>query len=476
MSDEVADSSVDDRSLDAQWQQRIAEIGRRNFENEEMLRLGFISADSLERLETHGLRLAAYQEALVELGQARRELRKTDAHLARLGDVEYLIAQIRARRIERIKAERAERKVARAAAQAERRAETAKRRREQPTFLGRRVSDRLVFHGGDSLRLQAQGLPHIETFAELAGSLELSPERLQWLAYERAADAQDHYTRFEIPKRSGGKRLISSPKPAMRAAQEWILSSILAALPVSAAATAFLPGKSIVDNARAHVGAGTIVRIDLRDFFPSIGFLRVSHFFQALGYNRGVASVLALLVTDAPRVRLSLDGSHRWVVVGERGLPQGACTSPALANLIARGLDARLIGLSRKQEWAYTRYADDLVFSHRDTDADVAGLVATVTRIIGDEGFEVNRSKTRVMRTPNRQMVTGLVVNDGVRLNRTMRRRIRAFLHRCQTLGFEQVSSEIGKDARAVALGYLAFVHMVDPDDARRIRDRNPWL
>ena len=108
---------------------------------------------------------------------------------------------------------------------------------------------------------------------------------------------------------------------------------------------AFRPGKSIVDNATPHLNAAIVVKLDLKDFFPSIGFARVRGYFEYLGFNPGIATILSLICTDAPRVKLTIDGQVKYVAMGERAFPQGACTSPALANLIASPLDARLAGL-----------------------------------------------------------------------------------------------------------------------------------
>ena len=286
----------------------------------------------------------------------------------------------------------------------------------------------------------------------------------------------DHYFRFEIPKRNGGTRLISSPKSAMRDAQTWVQENVLVRLPVHSAAMAFRPGISIVDNARRHVGSRIVMRLDLADFFPSITFFRVRGYFESLGYNPGIASVLALICTDAPRVRVRRKQETHIVAIKERSLPQGACTSPALANLIAQKLDRRLLGLAEQGSWSYTRYADDLVFSSSAESAAPHRLVRAVTRIAKEEGFAVNPDKTRVMRSPNRQAVTGLIVNDGVTLSRRDRRRIRAFLHRCETQGLDQVSAELGKDARSVARGYYAWVHMVSPESADALRRKHPWV
>jgi len=98
------------------------------------------------------------------------------------------------------------------------------------------------------------------------------------------------------------------------------------------------------------------------------------------------------------------------------------------------------------------------------------------TRVCSEEGFTVNRRKTHIMRGPNRQLVTGLMVNDGVRLTRKDLRRIRAFLHRCETNGLDTVSAELGKDARAVAHGYFAYVYMVTPSAAMKLLEKHPWI
>jgi RNA-directed DNA polymerase len=349
-------------------------------------------------------------------------------------------------------------------------------RLDAPTYLGRRVSSRLRFEGGDPEKLSARGLPALSTFTDVADALELTASQLMWLVFERGAEGSSHYARFEIPKRAGGYRLISAPKPILRAAQQWVRLKVLAPLPVGPSAAAFRPGKSIVDNARRHSGKACVIRLDLTTFFESVTFPRVRGFFESLGYNPGVATVLALICTDAPRARVTLDGETHYVIIGERSLPQGGCTSPDLCNLVTARLDARLEGLAKKFGYEYSRYADDLVFS---TDVEETGahvVISAVTRICRDEGFEVNPEKTRTMRSPNRQLVTGLIVNDDVRLTRSDLRRIRAFLNRCETRGIDSVSLEIGKDARAVARGYFAYIFMVRPSAALKLAERHPWI
>jgi RNA-directed DNA polymerase len=259
-------------------------------------------------------------------------------------------------------------------------------------------------------------------------------------------------------------------------AQGWVLSSIVSRLAVHEAAMAFRPGRSILHNARAHAGRGVVVRLDLKEFFPSIRFRRVKGMYASFGYNEGIATLLALLCTEAPRVAATLDGQTRYVAVGERQLPQGACTSPAITNLLCRRMDARLSGIARAYGFTYTRYADDLVFSHPHSEAPVGPLLGRVQAVIEAEGYTVNVGKTRVMRRQHRQAVTGVVVNETPRLSRRDLRRFRAFLHHCETEGLLAVSTRLGKDAAAYANGYLAFIQMVNPEQAAKLRQAHPWL
>jgi len=461
-----------DAAIRVKWRRRVESIGRSHFSAQEMAGLGFPVSTGSQPVKQESAGADAYTRALDELSAIKREMKSEDGRPGEMAVVNGLIKAVREKRSGLLRAER-ERK--RALKQAEPKGEEAKRR-SGPTFLGRRISSRLKFQGGDPDAVAAKGLPRLSSFADIADALKVTPEILQWLTYERGADTTDHYTRFAIPKRGGGRRLISTPKPAMRAAQQWIRTNVLKPLPVSDYAAAFRPGKSIADNARLHSGKSCVIRLDLRDFFGTVSFPRIRGFFESLGYNPGVATVLALICTDAPRSRVTLDGQTSLVIVGDRSLPQGACTSPDLANLITAGLDARIGGLACKFGYTYSRYADDLVFSTENEEVFAAGLISAVCRVCREEGFQVNHRKTRIMRVPNRQLVTGLLVNDGVRLTRSDLRRIRAFLHRCETRGIDAVSAELGKDARAVAHGYFAYIFMITPGIAMKLLEKHPWI
>jgi retron-type reverse transcriptase len=207
-----------------------------------------------------------------------------------------------------------------------------------------------------------------------------------------------------------------------------------------------------------------VVNMDLENFFPTIVFARVRSVFQRLGYSPCVATILALLCTECPRRQVSYNGKSYWVATGPRGLPQGACTSPALSNQVARRLDKRLGGLAKKLNLAYTRYADDLTFSgSAELEPRIGYLLARVRHLAEAEGFAVNDKKTRVLRPTTAQKVTGLVVNDKPAVPRRERRRLRALLHRARREGLDQQNRSALPNFRAYLEGKIAYLRMVQP-------------
>lgn len=459
----------------AGWYERINKYGKQAVILEEMLRLGFWPPSTTAAAEREEA-LKVLEVEYAELSQLRADLGKIEKQLADSQNIEALIAEIRKRRIERVRAQRAVRKIEKAQQQADKQTAIKAEQRERPPFLGHEVSAGLRYEGGDAAKVAKLNLPVLQTGGDVARAIGIDEGKLAWLTYHRAAASVDHYHRFTLPKRSGGTRIISAPKPDLRIAQSWLLNSILSKLEIHAAAMAFRPGRSILDNAQVHQQQAVVIRLDLKDFFPGISFNRVKGLFEAFGYNQGVATILALLATEAPRVAVTLDGVKRFVSTGQRHLPQGACTSPALTNVLCRSLDKRLIGAARRYGFNYTRYADDLVFSHAQTDALIGQFLGLVRQIIKAEGFIVNEEKTRIMRAHQRQAVTGLVVNETPQISRYDMRRFRAFLHHCEVAGTKAVSEKLGKNALSYARGYLAFIQMVSPDKVASIKKAHPWL
>ena len=325
----------------------------------------------------------------------------------------------------------------------------------------RRVRDLLC----DEEQLARLGLPPWKTEEEVALALGISVGTLRAYSIHRERERVVHYVTFAIPKRSGGERLIMAPKRRLRAVLRKLDQQLVSQLPVSEHAHGFRRGRSVATNAAPHVGKRVVVHLDLRDFFPSVHVGRVRGLLIAYGYSYPVAATLATLMTEAERQPVDVDGTVFHVPVGSRHCVQGAPTSPGLCNAIALRLDRRLAGLARSLGFVYTRYADDLTFSS-DDDSKVGGLLALAGKVVADEGFELNRAKTRVMRRGGPQRVTGVTVNETLGLSRRERRRIRAAIHQ---LGDNPSAEELAR-----VRGRLAWVHMLNPDQAARLAERLP--
>ena len=281
--------------------------------------------------------------------------------------------------------------------------------------------------------------PHERTPADLARWLQAPEAELrEWLGSRPMWASGYDYQRFSIPKRQGGTRSIEAPSDKLKTLQRRVLWRLLEPLAVRPCATGFVRGRSIVDNARPHVGQGVVINMDLADFFGSITTEQVQAVFAAHGWNEEAATILARICTSEGR------------------LPQGAPTSPALSNLVCRRLDARLSALAARAQGQYTGYADDLTFSfpafgrnrrrrapRTRASGDAArrrrpagpsrSLLNKIGMIIVAEGFRIQRKKrVRVQRGHQRQTATGLVVNQKLNAPRGLRRLVRAMQHRAR--------------------------------------------
>ncbi|NOK36781.1 RNA-directed DNA polymerase [Corallococcus exercitus] len=331
-------------------------------------------------------------------------------------------------------------------------------------------------------RARQNGLPTLDSAEDLAKALGLSVSKLRGFAFHRDVDTGSNYVTWSIPKRTGGERTITSPKPELKEAQRWVLSNVVERLPVHGAAHGFVAGRSILTNALAHRGADVVVKVDLKDFFPTVTWRRVKGLLRKGGLPENTSTLLALMSTEAPRERMSFRGKTLHVAKGPRALPQGAPTSPGITNALCLRLDKRLSALSRKLGFTYTRYADDLTFSwtkakapkaRRAQGAPVAVLLARVKDVVEAEGFTVHPDKTRVARKGSRQRVTGLVVNEAkegtpaARVPRDVVRRLRAAIHNRQ-------KGKPGREGESLEQlkGMAAFLYMTDPVKGRMYLDQ----
>lgn len=229
--------------------------------------------------------------------------------------------------------------------------------------------------------------------------------------------SENHYREFSIKKRSGGLRTITAPYPALLEMQYWIYENILKTIPINPSAHGFTYKKSIITNSSIHKGQKQLLKVDLKDFFPSININRIIYIFKQLGYPNNVAFYLSSICCY------------------ENYLPQGAPTSPSLSNLVSRKLDSRLIKLAKKFNLKFTRYADDLTFSG---DLIPTKFIEYIESIIKDEGFEINDSKTRLYKNKGKRIVTGISVADNeIKVPRNYKRKLKLELNFIKKYGLE---------------------------------------
>lgn len=259
--------------------------------------------------------------------------------------------------------------------------------------------------------------------------------------YKMLSSTDSYYRQFSIPKRHGGMREISAPYPSLMSIQKWIYREILfPKYQFPSSVSGFVKGKSIRDNASPHCGHDIVLQMDIKDFFPSITLNRVVNVFKILGYHNQMAYSLARLCCK--------DGA----------LPQGSPASPILSNIIAGRMDRRLCALCNKFDITYTRYADDLTFSGKYIGKSFTRIV---TKIISDEGFAINESKTRHLRKYSRKILTGVSISSGKpTIPRSLKRRLRQESFYIHKYGIENHKKFKGiKDSRYKMRlnGYLAY-------------------
>jgi hypothetical protein len=300
------------------------------------------------------------------------------------------------------------------------------------------------------------GVPPLDDPADVARLLEVDDADELVRFCRPGVGLGSGYVEFAVAKAKGGERLICAPRAELRALQRKILREVLDKLPLHDACHGFRRGRSTLTNAQPHVAAPLVVKTDLKDFFPTIHYRRVVGLFAHYGIGLPAATLLARLTTHRPRL---VDGTVVW----PGRLPQGAPTSPALANLVCRRLDHRLARLGERCGAVYTRYADDLTFSFAREDVDLGRFLWWIDQICQQEGFAENTSKRRILRRQGQQRVTGIVVNEAPHLPRRERQKFRAILHNCRRHGIA-AEARGRSDFVAYLHGFAAYAQMVQPE------------
>lgn len=334
----------------------------------------------------------------------------------------------------------------------------------------------------------AQGwdLPGIESVGALGEWLGLSAGDIEWFAdlgglAHRGSTQLSHY-HYRVLNKQFGLRLIEAPKRRLKKLQQQILFEILEKVPSHPAVHGFIKGRSIKSCISRHVGRRVILRMDLQDFFPSFSARRIQAVFRTLGYPESVADRLGgICTTLTPRGMWAKDKFDPPVAWEERQhardlycrphLPQGAPTSPALANVCFYRTDCRLDGLARACGAEYTRYADDLAFSGgREFERDVDRFSIHVAAILLEEGFWVNHRKTRIMRQGVRQQMLGLAANRHPNIIRSDFDCLKATLTNCVRLGPESQNREAHPRFRSHLEGRVGFVETINAAKGLRLR------
>ena len=187
---------------------------------------------------------------------------------------------------------------------------------------------------------------------------KLSNKEKLKLLYTISNHAEKHYKVFKIPKKNGGYRTIYEPDYTLKIIQENILTNVLNERIISSYAKAYKKGLSLLDNALPHLHQKIVLKLDIKDFFPSIDFLKVyKKVFPRNIYPKAVASLLTNLVTY------------------NNTLPQGAPTSSYISNLVLRSFDIKIGSFCQSKNIAYTRYCDDMTFSGEFNPQEIINLV-----------------------------------------------------------------------------------------------------
>lgn len=303
---------------------------------------------------------------------------------------------------------------------------------------------------------------------DVAFALKLDPAKFFYVVQN--ADNGSYYKQFKIPKKKGGMRDIAKPVRGLALAQDRLAAILEQKYSPKQFVKGYVKGESFLTNAKYHERQKWVLNIDVKDFFPSIGFARVRGLFMSsyFGFNERVATILARITTF------------------QDGLPQGAKTSPIIANIVAHNLDKKLLAIAVKERLRYSRYADDITFSssrkefppsvvrgwepmHGNRTVELGGAIRDAFR---SARFEINDEKTRVLLTSERQEVTGLIVNRKANVWRRDVALLRMKLHSARVHGADKAaklwlkSTEDPDKFWRHIIGWLSYISQVrGPDD-----------
>lgn len=293
--------------------------------------------------------------------------------------------------------------------------------------------------------MEAMGMPVIESFDDLSKRLRLTKRLVYWLS---KIDAKGKYNTFYKKKKSGNSRRIDAPVLSLKITQKWILKNILYKIDCSKYSYGFQRDNKIGKSpqlmvAEKHSRNLYILKLDIKDFYPSIKRDRVFYIFRDMGYNKEASNLLANICTY------------------ENSLPQGAPSSACLANLICRRMDSRIAGYCNRRNIIYTRYADDIIFSSNDRNL-LYRSYKTMKLIIESEGFFLNNNKTYFRSESRKKEVLGITINGkNIKCPKKMKRMVRSMIHHAVVCNdYDKLES---------IKGYISYIGSVE--DAERTKN-----
>jgi len=291
---------------------------------------------------------------------------------------------------------------------------------------------------------------------KLVKTLSTSPTKIKDILNNKM------YLSFTISKRNGKRRWIDAPQKDLKEIQQKILYDILYQVAPSSAAFGFIKNRNAIDGAKKHLTNKLLLELDLENYFTNINYgMVISGFYYVLNS-----------INDRNKKGDSFDVKNDAKVLAAictyKGvLPQGAPTSPALANIITKPLDADLILISNKFKVTYSRYADDLTFSHQDLNFDIDAFMVNIKTIIKFNGFKVNNNKTRILRPHRRQQITGVVINDKLSISKPYYRNTRAAIHNIKLNKVKITTKYLQK-----LKGRIEWIRNIDPVKGERLKTK----
>lgn len=338
-------------------------------------------------------------------------------------------------------------------------------------------------------------LPSILSLKHLAVRCGVPYSDLREFVSRRTIDKNEPsmpYDNFSIRKRSGGRRFIHVPNRQLITVQRWINRHILQEVKPHLASHAFSRKSSIRKCAQVHCGSAWLIKLDISDFFESVSEIQVFRAFEGMGYSALVAFELARICTirtpsHSPRqyfkqwlVRKANDTIYAYNDRYLGYLPQGAPTSPLLANLVMRQCDKELSEIAARFGMKYTRYSDDLTFSSLDPALDrdtCRKLIFEAYAVLSREGYRPNARKSTIVPPSARKLVLGLTI-DGAQpgLTKEFKDRLRQHIYFLEKLGPVDHAFNRKFDSvwgmKAHIKGLIDFAKMIEPEYAATCRER----